>query len=305
MPALRKARAIRKGAVVGIAAPAGPIDADLVESGEQLLRDLGFEPRRRADLLDRRGYLAGDDDRRAAELMELVNDPEVGAIVCARGGYGTPRILHRLDAKAFRKAAKPLVGYSDITALLLWQRRAAGLIGIHGPMFERAHSSSDETAKALLRALTGTGALPRLEGCSLCPGWAEGRLVGGSLSLLVASLGTPWELDTRDAILMFEETGEAPYRIDRMLQQLAQAGKLEAAVGVGVGQLVDCDDRKYEGVDLEALLREVLGPLGVPVVTGLPFGHALPNLAWPVGGRAAIDGDRGEIELLEACVATR
>ncbi len=305
MPALRKARAIRKGAVVGIAAPAGPIDADLVEAGEQLLRELGFEPRRRADLLDRRGYLAGDDDRRVDELMGLVTDPEVGAIVCARGGYGTPRILHRLDAKAFRSAAKPLVGYSDVTALLLWQRRAAGLIGIHGPMFERAHSPSDETAKALARALTGTGALPRFEGETLVDGWAEGRLVGGSLSLLVASLGTPWELDTRDGILMIEETGEAPYRIDRMLQQLAQAGKLAPLVGVGVGQLVDCDDRKYQGVDLEALLREVFEPLGVPVVTGLPFGHALPNLAWPVGGRAAIDGARGEIELLEAPVATR
>jgi len=305
LPTIRKARAIRKGAVVGIAAPAGPIDADLVEAGEQLLRDLGFEPRRRADLLDRRGYLAGDDDRRAEELMELVTDPEVGAIVCARGGYGTPRILHRLDAKAFRKAAKPLVGYSDITALLLWQRRVAGLMGIHGPMFERVHKPGDETAKALVRALTGTGALPRLEGSALLPGWAEGRLVGGSLSLLVASLGTPWEVDTRDAILMFEETGEAPYRIDRMLQQLLQAGKLGGVAGIGVGQLVDCDDRKYEGVDLGMLLREVFEPLGVPVVTGLPFGHDVPNLAWPVGGRAAIDGARGEIELLESAVAAR
>jgi len=110
VPALRKARAIRKGAVVGIAAPAGPVEPELVEAGCQLLRDLGFEPRHRADLVDRRGYLAGDDDRRAEELTELVADPEVGAIVCARGGYGTPRILHRLDAKAFRKAAKPLVG---------------------------------------------------------------------------------------------------------------------------------------------------------------------------------------------------
>jgi len=305
VPAVRKARAIRKGAVVGIAAPAGPVEPDLLEAGEQLIRELGFEPRRRADLTDRRGYLAGDDDRRAAELMELVTDPEVGAIVCARGGYGTPRILHRLDPKAFRKAAKPLVGYSDITALLLWQRKAAGLVGIHGPMFERVHKPTDETAKSLVRALTGTGALPRFEGQPLCRGWAEGRLVGGSLSLLAASLGTPWEVDTRDAILMIEETGEAPYRLDRMLQQLAHAGKLGAAVGIGVGHLSDCEDRKYEGVELPELLREILEPLGVPVVTGLPFGHGLPNLAWPVGGRAAIDGDRGEIELLESAVAAR
>lgn len=305
MPALRKARAIRKGAVVGIAAPAGPVDPAMLEAGESLLRELGFEPRRRADLTARRGYLAGDDARRAGELMDLVRDPEVAAIVCARGGYGTPRILHRLDAAAFRKAAKPLVGYSDITALLLWQRRAAGLMGIHGPMFERVHSPNDETARSLARALTGTGALPRLPGRALCGGWAEGRLVGGSLSLLTASLGTPWELDTRDAILMIEETGEAPYRIDRMLQQLAQAGKLGAAVGVGIGQLCDCDDRKYEGVDLEDVLREILEPFEVPVITDLPFGHDLPNIAWPFGGRAAIDADRGEIELLESAVAAR
>jgi muramoyltetrapeptide carboxypeptidase len=290
---------------VGVAAPAGPIDKEFVDAGCELIRTLGFEPRCRADLLDRRGYLAGDDERRASELMGLVNDPEVGAIICARGGYGTPRILSRLDAKAFRKAAKPLVGYSDITALLLWQRRVAGLMGLHGLMFERKHVASDETARSLYWALTGTGTLSRLSGRALCPGWAEGRLVGGSLSLLTASLGTPWELDSRDAIVMFEETAEAPYRIDRMLQQLVQAGKFESAVGVGVGHMIDCDDRKYDGVVVEDVIREILEPLGVPVVTDLPFGHGEPNIAWPMGGRAAIDADRGEIELLESAVAAR
>jgi muramoyltetrapeptide carboxypeptidase len=178
-------------------------------------------------------------------------------------------------------------------------------MGIHGPMFERVHSPNDETARSLSRALTGTGALPRLPGRPVSGGWAEGRLVGGSLSLLTASLGTPWEVDTRGAILMLEETSEAPYRIDRMLQQLGQAGKLGAAAGIGIGQLCDCDDRKYEGVDLDAVLQEILEPYGLPVVADLPFGHGVPNIAWPVGGRAALDADRGEIELLESAVAAR
>jgi len=138
VPSLRRPHAIRKGATIGIAAPAGPIDDVRLEAGEAMLRKLGFEVRRRADVGAQQGYLAGDDARRAAEFMELVNDPEVDAIVCARGGYGAHRIISMLDAQAVRRAAKPLVGYSDVTTLLLWQRRCAGLMGIHGPMLDRA-----------------------------------------------------------------------------------------------------------------------------------------------------------------------
>jgi muramoyltetrapeptide carboxypeptidase len=305
VPALKKARAIRPGARVGIAAPAGVVDPDRLEAGEQMIRRMGFEPVRRADLTARNGYLAGDDARRAAELAELVDDPDVGAIVCARGGYGASRIVARLDAARFRAARKPLVGYSDVTTLLLWQRRQAGLMGIHGPMLEREDPLSPEVVAALSRALTGTGPAPRLTGEPLAGGWAEGRLTGGSLSLTVASLGTPWEVDTRDAILLLEDVTEPPYRIDRMLQQLAAAGKLAAVAGVGIGSMQRCEDERYPERDVAVVLREALAPLGVPVVTGLPFGHCARNLAWPHGGRAAIDGDRGEVELLESAVAAR
>ncbi len=305
MPALKKARAIRPGAVIGIAAPAGVVDPERLEAGEQLLRRLGFEPQRRCDLMERRGYLAGDDGRRADELMELVRDPKVEAIVCARGGYGCHRIISRLDPQVFRQAAKPLVGYSDITTLLLWQRRCAGLMGIHGPMLERELGVASQASTSLQRALTGTGPPARLPGVALAGGWAEGRLVGGSLSLVVASLGTPWEIDTRDSILMLEDCAEPTYRLDRMLQQLLLAGKLQMAVGVGIGSMLDCGDERYPDLTLEALLKETLVPLGIPVIADLPFGHGEPNLAWPVGGRAAIDGDRGEIELLESAVVAR
>ena len=252
----------------------------------------------------RLGYLAGDDARRADELMALVADPDVHGILCARGGYGCHRLVSKLDAGLIRKAAKPLVGYSDVTTLLLWQRRAAGLIGVHGPMLERGESNPREEYRELARALSGVGDAMRWSGETWVGGWREGRLTGGSLSLVVASLGTPWEIDTRDGILLLEEVGEAPYRIDRMLQQLLAAGKLDALAGIGIGEMKDCEPES-EGPSARDVLREILTPLGVPTVVGLPFGHGESNRPWPHGGRAAIDAERGEIELLDFPVARR
>ncbi|MBJ20081.1 MAG: LD-carboxypeptidase [bacterium] len=305
MPSLRRPRAIRPGARIALAAPAGPLDPDALESGRVAIERLGFEVVARDDILDRDGYLAGSDQRRAAELMEFVRDPDIDAIVCARGGYGCHRIVPALEAKAFRAAAKPLVGYSDITTLLLWQRRHAGLLGIHGPMLEKKGSLDGETGSALIRALQGTGPHPRYAGETRVSGWAEGRLVGGSLTVCAASLGTPWEIDTRDAIVMLEDVTEFPYRIDRMLQQLRAAGKFDHATGIALGGFTDCDDERYPDWTVERLFDEVFGRLGIPVVSGLPFGHGAVNLPWPFAGRAALDGARGELEMLESAVTTR
>jgi len=305
MPSLRRPRALRPGGRIALVAPAGPVDPTRFEANRRALERLGFETVARDDILDRDGYLAGSDERRARELMEFVCDPDVDAIVCARGGYGCARIVDRLDAKAVREAAKPLVGYSDVTTLLLWQRRHAGLVGIHGPMLEKKESLEGESGSALVRALQGTGPLPRHAGRTLVPGWAEGRLVGGSLSVCVASLGTPWELDTRGAILVLEDVTELPYRIDRMLQQLRAAGKLADVAGIALGAFTDCEDERYPEWTLERLFLDVFGSLGVPVVTDLPFGHGAANRPFAFGGRAAIDGARGELEWLEAAVSTR
>lgn len=305
MPALRKPRALRRGATIGIAAPAGPIDALRLEAGLGVLRKLGFEVVHADDLTRRRGYLAGDDERRAEEFMQFVMDPEIHAIYCARGGYGCQRILSRLDAKAVRQAAKPLMGYSDITALLLWQLRKAGLMGFHGPMFDRPETLTAESKRAITTALLGQGPPPRIAGKSLVRGWGEGRLTGGSLKLVVGSLGTPWEIDTRGMILLFEETNEAPYSIDRMLSQLQAAGKFDELVGVGIGALSDCTNPALPEPTALEVIEEILTPLGIPIVSELPFGHADHNLPWALGARAAIDGDRGEIELLELAVAKR
>ena len=305
MPTLRRPRAIRPGARIALIAPAGPLDPDALASGRTALERLGFEIVMRDDILARDGYLAGSDARRAAELMDFVRDPDVDAIVCARGGYGCHRIVDALDPKAIREAAKPLVGYSDITTLLLWQRKHAGLSGIHGPMLEKKGSLDGEAGSALVRALQGTGPLPRYVGEACVAGWGEGRLVGGSLSVCVASLGTSWELDTRDAIVMFEDISELPYRVDRMLQQLRAAGKFERAVGIGLGSFTDCDDARTPEWTVERVCHEAFAGLGIPVVTGLPFGHGKENRPWPFAGRAALDGSRGELEILESAVTTR
>jgi len=304
-PALEKPRALRPGGTIGIAAPAAAVDPEKLAAGEERWRKAGFPVVRRADLLARRRYLAGDDSRRAAELMELVADPRVEAIVCARGGYGSPRILDRLDAAAVRAARKPLVGFSDLTALLLWQRRAAGLIGFHGPMLDRGGDLRDEEMDALVAALTGAGPARTVwQGAEGGGGRVEGRLTGGSLTMVAASLGTPWEIDTRGALLLLEDVGERPYRIDRLLQQLRSAGKLSRVAGIGLGRFDRCDEADGS-VTAAEVLREAVTELGVPWVGGLPFGHGAPNLPWPMGARARLDGARAELHVLERGVTER
>ncbi len=305
MPRLIKPRALRAGATLGIAAPGGPVDPERLAAGEKLLRDAGFRTVRRDDLLARRDYLAGDDARRADELMGLVTNGDVDGIVCARGGYGCDRILSRLDAASFRAAAKPLVGYSDITALLLWQRRLAGLVGIHGPMLDRGAEVDPAAVDALARELRGERKVPVvLHGQGACPGTGAGRLTGGSLTLVAASLGTKWEIDTRGAILLLEDVDELPYRIDRMLQQLVGAGKLDGVAGVGLGAFQGCSDDRYPTRTAEVVFGEVLAPRGIPFVTGLPFGHVAGNHPWAIGVRATIDGAGGVVRILERGVGS-
>jgi muramoyltetrapeptide carboxypeptidase len=300
VPRLIKPRAIAPGATLGIAAPGGPVDPEKLAAGEALLRDAGFRTVRRDDLLDRRCYLAGDDRRRVDEFMQFVEDDRVDAIICARGGYGCDRIVPLLDADRVREARKPLIGYSDITALLLWQLRCAGLVGFHGPMLDRGRDVDDRAMETLFAQIRGDAELPLvLSGAGHGGGQASGRLSGGSLTLVAASIGTCWEIDTSRAILLLEDVGEQPYRIDRMLQQLRGAGKLDALVGVGIGDLSSCQDDRFPEMGAVDVILDVLQPLGIPVVTGLPFGHVRNNFAWPQGVRATIDGDRGEIHILE------
>ena len=241
----------------------------------------------------------------SCEFMDLVHDDRVDAILCARGGYGCHRIVADLDPLRVRAAAKPLIGFSDITTLFLWQRKCAGLVGFHAPMLERAGGNASRRAGLAVRRPPRR---PRTGDERESPTGADAErvpVIGGSLTLLAASLGTPWEVDTRGAILLFEDVHEKPYALDRLLQQLRAAGKLEALAGVGVGHLLDCVDPMRGTPSAEEVVLEALAPLGIPLVLGLPFGHGRPNLAWPFGVRGALDGERGALEILEAGVRRR
>lgn len=300
---LLRPRPLRPGTTIGVCCPAGPVRRETLESGLSWLCQQGYAVQCSPHLNERHGYLAGSDALRLADLQELLHDPGVGAILLARGGYGVGRLLRDLDPAAFRTARKPIVGYSDATLLALFLRERAGLASIHGPMFERLDTTPAARAR-LLALLRGepAGQAP-LRGRRGAAGVCSGPLVGGSLTLVAGSLGTPWEVDTRDAILFLEEVNEEPYVIDRLLVQLRDAGKLSAAAGVAVGQLVGCVSERYpevsaEDVVFEILPREVPGP----VVVDLPFGHVADHRALAVGVRAELDGDRGTLTLVEPVV---
>ncbi len=301
MARLLKPRALPRGGTIAIAAPAFWVEPARVRAMAEHLLAAGFQVTWREDLFARKGYLAGSAERRGAELMQWVRDDSVHAIVCARGGWGCHHVIPRLDARAFRAARKPLVGFSDITTLLGWQREVVGLAGVHGPMCVRDAGPTPTEMRALLALLAGE--VPaKLRGQRVVRGRAEGPLVGGSLTLVADSLGTPWEIDTRGAILCLEEIGEKPYAIDRQLSHLHAAGKLEVAAGFAIGHLIGCVDVKRARPTALQVVRELLGALEKPLVTGLRFGHVSPNLPWPVGVRGRLDGGKGELAVLEPAV---
>jgi muramoyltetrapeptide carboxypeptidase len=302
---LARPRALRRGGAIGVCAPSSPIDPDALACGERWLADEGYRVVRSRNLDRRCGYLAGPDAARAADFLDLVRNPEVDAILLARGGYGVGRWLRELDPDEVVRTRKPIVGYSDATLLLLLLRRA-GLASIHGPMLERTDLAPAARAR-LLALLSGdpSGQAP-IGGRGLRTGAARGPLVGGSLSLVAASLGTPWEIDTSGAILFLEDVNEAPYAIDRKLVQLRDSGKLAAASGVAFGALVDCESERYPETSAPDVLREVGLPEVVgPVVTDLPIGHIGDHRAVGFGVRACLDGDDGTLTLEEPVVSGR
>lgn len=301
MPRFLKPRAVGAGGTIGMAAPAFPIDAESLAAGEAALREAGFRVKRRRDPTRGRGYLAGTDAARAREFMALVRDPSIDAVLCVRGGYGSQRMIAGLDAAVVRRARKPLVGFSDVTTLLLWQLRRAGLGGFHGLMFNAPSGPTAAELGSLIGQLEGE--VPAAwHGEGRRRGVVEGRVTGGSLTLLAASLGTPWQLQARGRVLLIEEVGEKPYALDRLISQLMLAGALDGVAGIGVGRLLGCTDRKRPSPEAEDVLLERLRPLGIPLVFGLPFGHGSPNLTFSMGTRARLDGGRGELTFLESGV---
>lgn len=308
-----KPPALKKGATIGIIAPASPLaQPEYLERGREFWRSRGYRVRTGTHINKAAGSPAGNDADRLSDLHLMFRDPEIGAIICLRGGYGSLRLLAGLDYELVLSRPKILVGYSDITALHLALNKITGLVTFHGPMIypELGGPVPDPyTEKALFRALAASGppgTIPRAPGLpapvSIIPGKAEGVVTGGNLSLVTATLGTPFEIDTRGKILFLEEVDEAPYRLDRMLTQLQLAGKLEEATGIVFGHCTRCDDTRPGLTALEVITAR-LKPLGRPCFYGLPAGHIRPQATLPLGIRARLDATTCTLTYLETATS--
>jgi muramoyltetrapeptide carboxypeptidase len=287
---------LRPGDVVRIVAPAGPAREDELEEGLAVLARR-YVPRFDADLVARKGYLAGDDDRRARELLGALADPEARAVMALRGGYGTMRILRRVapGLAALARAPKALIGSSDLTALGGVMQRA-GLGWIHGPMVRTLARTDEASIDRLWRILeepeTADDAALGLR--AVRPGVARGPLLGGNLSVLAALTGTEFLPDLHGAIVLLEDVGERPYRLDRLVTQLRLAGAFDGARGILLGELTDCAGGPEDPAPEEVVI-EGLAQLGIPIVGGFPAAHGARCFATRMGEVVEIDGGAGRL----------
>ena len=308
-----KPPALQPGDTVGIIAPASNIKREPFEAGCEALQQLGYKPFYLDSLLEKDIYFAGSAERRARELDEMFMRDEVRAIICARGGYGANYLLDTLNLERIATHPKIFVGYSDITTLLTYILDSAGLVTFHGPMVTKDFAHADGVdVRSWEAALTGTsewalnigsesGAKP------LAAGSADGILYGGCLSMLVASLGTPYEIQTASTILFIEDVATKPYQVDRMLMQLKLAGKFAGVHGIVFGEMLDCSQIKDQDYTLEEVVLRVIGDLGVPVAYGLRSGHvSRRNITLPFGVRAALTVTRteGSLRILESATTS-
>jgi muramoyltetrapeptide carboxypeptidase len=295
---------LRKGDVIAIFAPAGPVDAKKLSRGVARLASAGYVPEIADGVLSEDGYLAGDDGHRAAQASWALFLPEGRAVMAARGGYGTSRILTHIDWKKMARRPRLVIGYSDVTAILAYLSTRLRIPSIHGPMAaaDLARRPDGAALDAFIRLAAGRVS-PREPWGFACErlggGAAEGILEGGCLSVLTALLGTPFEPDFKGALLFIEDVSEPCYRIDRMLTQWIQSGRLRRISGIMVGRMVPASGETED--DIRRVFAEAGRRLSVPAWYGFPAGHAGTNYALPFGVRARMD-NRGNLYLLESPV---
>ena len=298
--------ALRRGDRVAIVAPAGPFDEARLREGEAVLAAFGWESVAPEKPRTRRGYLADSDEARAAALQETFADPSVRAVVCARGGFGTTRLLDRLDPAPLRADPKPLVGFSDATALLSWAVERAGVVAVHGPVvtqLARVDAPSHIAFAALLGGAIDTGTT-LLEGLTpLHGGVGEGTLRGGNLTLLGALAGTPHGVPLAGTVLLLEDTNEPVYKIDRLLTQLRAMPGADELAGIVLGDF-DGLQGEQERAHFDELCVELAAAVSCPVVRGAPVGHGRRNVALPLGLRVQLDADSGRLLALEPPLRT-
>lgn len=307
-----KPRALRSGDTVGIVAPASNIKRELLAKGSETLELLGYKPFFLESVLDQDLYFAGSVDRRVGELEEMFARDDVRAVICARGGYGANYLLGKLDPAKIRGKPRIFVGYSDITSLLTCFADSAGFVTFHGPMVTKDFVVSDGVDLPSWKAALGGVAEWELSSASgsgvvgLVEGAAEGVLYGGCLSILVASLGTPYEIRTAGTILFLEDIAAKPYQIDRMLVQLKLAGKLKDVKGIVFGEMLDSTQTQDQVYMLQQVILRIVGELRVPVAYGLRSGHVTrKNITLPFGVRASlrVNGRDATLKILEAATS--
>lgn len=292
-------RALRQGVRVAIVSPCGPVlDHDVLDRGIELLRTWGLQVVEGRHARASTGHLAGTDDQRVHDLNTAIADPDIRAVWVTRGGYGLTRILDRVDWPALAADPGIIVGFSDVSALLAAAWRRIGLVTVHGPFVGRLAVQSPVVRDRVRAVMFGAGYEP-LTGVPMAGTprhRVRGPLIGGNLSVLAALAGTPDQLDARGCVLLLEDVGEAPYRVDRLLTQLRHSGSLDGVAGVAFGAAVRCEPLPSRpSATFTDVLVDRLGDLGVPVVTDLPIGHMATQRAVLHGGEVTIDSGDGTL----------
>lgn len=309
MREMNKGRAWRAGDTIGIIATSSPVDQELLPKAIAEMEALGYKVKVGETCKQSYGgYLAGTPEQRADGLNAMFADDEVDGILCLRGGYGAPQILPLLDYDCIAQNPKLFVGYSDITALHTVFGQNANLATLHGPMAasDLAHGLDDWSKSYLIRALSEPEPLgdlinpPGKEIVCMVEGCASGPVVGGNLTLVAALMGTPYQLDTRGKLLFLEEIDEEPYRVDRMLTQLALGGVFEDCAGVILGTWTNCEPKKREGFSVWDVVQNIVVPYEKPTIWNIQIGHGAVNMALPFGVEATLDATAGKLTIEES-----
>jgi muramoyltetrapeptide carboxypeptidase len=298
-----KPPSLRPGDTIGIIAPAGPVARDEIQPAIDLLKERGYHTLLSLNLFNKKGYLAGRDEARLEDFHAMFGDSSVKAILCARGGFGTIRLLDGIDYDLVRSNPKVIAGYSDITALLIALFNETGLITFHGPVLRNLARDPEGNLDSLLET-TSSGEPRTIDlsgGTTLKRGSAKGMVIGGNLSLTCSLIGTPYLPDLNGAILFIEDTNEPTYRIDRMLTHLRLAGVIRNLSGLIAGDFTGCGEPE----EINRLLREITHGVNIPVVDGLPVGHGTQNKTIPMGISAELDTKNMMLTFLETCAIER
>jgi muramoyltetrapeptide carboxypeptidase len=310
---------LRTGDTVGLITPSTFVsDPDTLATAERTMKYFGLQAKWGKNVRKKSGYLGGTIDERLDDLHEMFRDPDVKAIFALRGGYGAAQLLDRIDYSLIKSHPKIFLGYSDITALHLGIHQKTGLVTFHGPVvLSRFTPFTQEHFRQALFETKAIGAVtnppesnplrPEHTLRTVRPGRARGPLIGGNLTLVSTTMGTPYEIETRGKILFIEDVDEEPYRIDRMLTQLRLAGKFDAAAGLIFGECEDCRPKDFKPsfnstFTLGEIVDNILGGLKIPVLSGLTFGHTNDQLTLPLGIMATLDADKGELVVEEPAV---